>query len=415
MEMLEPYLTWDPAQVALYLLPLVDVDIFDSFIENNVDGSLLPFLTTDHLRELGILNLNQRLRVKQAIKNLIHELYSGDGAPKLADLGRMKNLNIDSNYVSIEAMNLCLKLLQSLPQPATTKDVKKLEDHFRKLKADLGPVVRLANEVKPLPVPTLDPGHLKSLPTLTAGSNGSVSALPSPDHESDSGASTLNLALPNLLHRQPSINERHEYLDNSNMPKLQRAQSGSSYSQALPSPSQSNRWSTASVLSTGVGKITDMKQNAPSRVTPKLRLVDSAQGDSNPTSPNGLHTVTFRQPLRSKQSSALLATSHSTSGQKDVQPLQAFKASSEDTGLRLLQSAIRKNNIPKENWSKYALVICYDDKERIVKLTEKPVSIFKDLQEQGKNPTIMLRELNLSAEDPNAEDSGEEAIPGGML
>lgn len=412
--MLESYLTWDPAQVALYLLPLVDADLFDAFIENNVDGSLLPFLTTEHLRELGIEKLNQRLRVKQAIKNLIHELYNGDSVPKLADLNRMINVNIDSNYVSIEALNLCLKLLHTMPQPATTKDVKKLEEHFRKLKADLGPVVRLANEAKPLPVPTLDPGHSKSLPTLTTGSNGSTSALPSPDRESDSGTSTLNLQLQNVL-RQLPMNDRHEFLDNSNMPKLQRALSNSSYSQALPSPSHSNRWSTASVLSTGVGKLTEMKQNTNSRAVPKLRLVEPSPGDSNPTSPNGLHTVTFRQPLKSKQSSALLGSSHSSTGQKEIQPLQAFKASSDDTGLRLLQSAIRKNNIPKENWSKYALVICYDDKERIVKLTEKPVSIFKDLQEQGKNPTIMLRELNLSAGDPNAEDSGDEAIPGGML
>lgn len=410
--MLEPYLTWDPAQVALYLLPLVESQIVDSFIENNIDGSLLPFLTTEHLRELGIANLSQRLRVKQAISNLIHDLFNEEDIAKDPDLTRLKSINIDTNYVSIEALTVCMKLLLDMPQPATTKEVKKLEGHFRKLKADLGPVVKLANEVKPLPVPTLDPGHLKSLPSVNSNITLSASALPSPDKESDAGT-IQGVQSPQTL-RRTTTNERREQLDSSAAPRLQRAHSTNHYAPSLPSPSQSNRWSTASVLSTGVGKLADMKHAAPIRYASKPQLIDASPVSSGPTSPSGLQTMTVKQPpLRSKQSSTLITSSHTTSSH---QPLQSLKASSEDTGLRLLQSAIRKNNIPKEKWSNYALVICYEDKERIVKLTEKPVSIFKELQEQGKNPTIMLRELVLpAADDPEDEDTYEGDIPGGML
>lgn len=412
--MQEPYQTWDPAQVALYLLPLVEGNIVDTFIENNIDGSLLPFLTTEHLLELGILQLSQRLRVKHEITKLIHEQYGEDTIGKANDLNRLKNIDIDSNYVSIEALNLCMKLLHEMPQPATTKEVKKLEEHFRKLRADLGPVVRLANEAKPLPVPTLDPGPSKSLPTHNTSFPISSTPILPHNHESESGASTLNFPQAPLLVRRASTNDRQDHSDHGLAPKPQIVRSRANHTQPVSSPSNSNRWSTASILSTGVGRLAEMKQATAARVVAKPRLVEASpiESDSAGNSPNGLHTVTFRHPLKSKPSMNLISTTHSTSGHKDIQPLQTFKASSEDTGLRLLQNAIRKNNIPRENWSKYALVICYDDKERIVKLTEKPVSIFKELQEQGKNPTIMLREL--VTDDPENGVGGED-IPGGMF
>lgn len=410
------YLTWDPAQVALYILPLVDDNIVESFIENNIDGLLLPFLTSEHLQELGITQLRQRLQVKHAISSLIYDLYSPESITKNSELGRLSNVNTDSNFVSIEALNLCIKLLQDMPQPATTKEVKKLEEHFRKFKADLAPVVRLANELKPLPVPTLDPGPSKTLPTLAAGLSGSSSAFTSPDRESDSGTSTVNFQLSPGLYQRSSPIDHPENIDSCHAPKLQIAQSKTSYHQPLSSPSQSNRCSTASVLSTRVSKIAETRQTPKSRPSQNPRLMEASPIETDPASPNGLHTVSFKQQLKGKGTSSLITTANTSLGYKEMQPLQTFKASSDDTGLRLLQNAIRKNNIPRENWSKYALVICYDDKERIVKLNEKPVSIFKDLQEQGKNPTIMLRELVLpSNDDSNSDNDGNEDVPGGML
>lgn len=77
---------------------------------------------------------------------------------------------------------------------------------------------------------------------------------------------------------------------------------------------------------------------------------------------------------------------------------------------------MRRHHIPREKWSKYVLVICYGDKERILKLTEKPVLVFKELQGHEKNPTIMLRELAVTNTKEQYEDSriGDE-IPGGTL
>lgn len=79
---------------------------------------------------------------------------------------------------------------------------------------------------------------------------------------------------------------------------------------------------------------------------------------------------------------------------------------------------MKRHHIPRNHWSKYVLVICYGDKERILKLTEKPVIVFKELQEHGKNPAIMLREL--APAEPDGSDKYEDSriqdeIPGGTL
>lgn len=79
---------------------------------------------------------------------------------------------------------------------------------------------------------------------------------------------------------------------------------------------------------------------------------------------------------------------------------------------------MKRHHIPRDDWLKYVLVICYGDKERILKLQEKPVVVFKELQELGKHPAIMLRQLATSEDDDDQlyEDSriGDD-IPGGTL
>lgn len=102
-----------------------------------------------------------------------------------------------------------------------------------------------------------------------------------------------------------------------------------------------------------------------------------------------------------------------------TEPLKQLRASSDDSCLKILQQAMKRHHIPRDDWSKYVLVICYGDKERILKLAEKPVIIFKELQELGKHPAIMLRQLAATKEkeeDVLYEDLriGDD-IPGGTL
>lgn len=407
----ESFLQWDAAQVLSYLRPEVGDDISSEFIENNIDGSLLPFLTTDHLKELGVVQLSARLRAKKAINELIASHYSRNPPTLASDPEfRLTSININSNYVSMEALTLSLLILRDMAKSSkihsthTQEQYKKLNENFNKLKTDLNPVLRLVKESKPLPTPTLDPGIPQSLPTYlfnsvysanstgtdaesilpTSGSSNTIATLGTP---TSTTAPTVTIAaapiLPNLA---PNLVSR------------------------APASPTSKRFSSGSVLSMGVGKLADIKP--PSRLFPKPRLVESK------SLPSGLGTEApehAKPTLKSKPSSASVAQA-----QPPLQPLKQLKASLDDTCLKILQQAMKRHHIPRDNWSKYVLVVCYGDKERILKLTEKPVIVFKELQEHGKNPAIMLRELATSTEEKSEEEIYEDSrigsdIPGGTL
>lgn len=174
----------------------------------------------------------------------------------------------------------------------------------------------------------------------------------------------------------------------------------------------------------------DRQQNA-SGIRPRLV--------QNPSS-NSMHTVTSPGGIPPQSASAVATAAINGHGSGYIpqvstppnqlghhhnpgtEPLKQLRASTDDSCLKILQQAMKRHHIPREDWSRYVLVICYGDKERILKLAEKPVVIFKELLELGKHPAIMLRQLA----DSSTDDSGPESamyndarigteIPGGTL
>lgn len=434
----DSFLLWDPAQVSFYLGAEVGADISSTFIENNIDGSLLPFLTTEHLRELGILALSARLRVKRLINDLISSQFAQTLPASMADPEyRLNAVNINSNFVSMEALTLCLVLLHEMhkatePQPDESLDIRRLNDNFKKLKTDLNPVIRLMKETKPLPTPTLDPGIPAALPTYSLNSIYSTNSWLTSEHDSNqaSGA-TLTPAtvttpgsttapglglVPNASPKYPPLGAIPKSTSNSS---IQR--------QSVSSPTHSHRFSSGSVLSMGVGKVAEVKTTAQLRFLAKPRLIDPrpspTPSDHEEAEHPGLKQQGSSQSVHTLKTKPSLNTVASSAGsvfqqQQGTQPLKQLKASKEDTCLKVLQQAMKRHHIPREKWSKYVLVICYGDKERILKLTEKPVVVFKELMEHGKNPAIMLRELAGSQSETanNYEDSRiSDDIPGGTL
>lgn len=448
----ENILEWDPAQVAHHFLSELGEDLRSTFIDHNIDGSLLPFLTTGHLREVGIDLLASRLKLKKKINELLASQYTANGSKSLQDNSLHLNaIDINSNYVSMEALSLCLSLLRDLSQTSRrisgdSMDMKKLNENFKKLRTDLNPVIRLVKDSKPLPTPTLDPGLTASLPTQSVNSIlSSHSWLASESESGQTPTTATTLVIPGSSPSKMGFSPQNAGLSPANIPSPNGSISaGSIQSQAnlapkvnsssssgkqklVTSPTQSHRFSLGSVLSVGVGKITDMKMASSSRFPSKPRLIDAKTPSA---SLEDLHDTSSYKPIqdplsakrpvvsRNKLSSSLVTSSTppAQSGQSN-QPLKQLKASSDDTCLKVLQHAMKRHHIPREKWSKYVLVVCYGDKERILKLTEKPVLIFKELQEHGQNPTIMLRERASTLDnDPGYEDSriGDD-IPGGTL
>lgn len=227
----DSFLQWDPAQVSNFIASSIDKNIGPLFLNNNLDGLLLPYITTDHLRELGIEKLSVRLQVKKCIADLVYQhcqLSSSTDNSKgniNADSGTNNNskavehvqpyASINNNFLHVESLSLALSLLRETfskmsaeqqqvqqyqlqqqqliqqqqlqqiqqiqqqqlelsnpPSPSQQQlDLKKLNENFNKLKSDLIPAIRLIKESKPLPTPTLDPGsttlHALESPTFS--------------------------------------------------------------------------------------------------------------------------------------------------------------------------------------------------------------------------------------------------------
>lgn len=539
----ESFLQWDPAQVSNYigsLLPEDQVLASSKFLDQNIEGSLLPFITTQHLKELGINNLSTRLQIKKSITELITNHYNKYPPSSLSDPEyKLNNVNINNNYVSLESLTLSTVLIKDMFKKLTHSvqqqqqasidsspvlpsqqqiDIRKLNDNFTKLKTDLIPVIRLLKDSKPLPTPTLDPGPASNLnvgsPTYSVLSTQSNNSLePIQDAPNASHLSVNNNS--NINNINNSNNSKHD-ITRSNSVSTTQAFSNSnggtlnqqpaSRASGLPSPTYSHRFSLGSLLSMGTGKIIQqsisksdsMHANSISQRNfsrPKLiesKSATSATGiqgfqhnhnmvndedinaltnsvynnENNSTntdhltvsqpsnrpilklghslsstntisntgtlsSPDAKHNHASVPQLHNHLSQPHLNQHHQQSQQSQPhtqappsnEPLKQLRASSEDSCRKILTQAMKRHHIPEHDWSKYVLVICYGDKERILKLEERPVIIFKELQELGKHPAIMLRMLANMNDNDDDNDNEElyndsrigDDIPGGTL
>ncbi|KAL6452944.1 STE50 Protein STE50 [Candida maltosa Xu316] len=480
----DSFLQWDAAQVSTYINSILPNDqrrIGNVFLDNNVDGSLLPFITTEHLKEIGIISLQTRLVIKKGISDLISGHFHKNPPKSMNDPEyKLNHININSNYLQEQKSIIAA----SSPLSPTHDEMRRLNDNFTKLKTDLIPIIRLLKDSKPLPTPTLDPGPAGNLESPSYFSSHHTYDYDSSDkHLSRSGSGNANGTNGN---------------GNSN----------SRSSTSMPSPA-SNRFSSGSILSMGTGKIISQsipkysenkmandfklqkvsvprsgsnksiesndRQSTPSTLRPRLVENTSASsmhtvgspimnqtphsngmpnGHSNGYAPQVVATppqqqsqYQYQQAMHSQQSqqqqqhqqqqqqqqsqSQLQSQQQSSQPQPQQQthqhnpgsePLKQLRASTDDSCLKILQQAMKRHHIPRDDWSRYVLVICYGDKERILKLAEKPVVIFKELQELGKHPAIMLRQLaDATTTEPDKQSQiyddariGTE-IPGGTL
>lgn len=414
----ELFLQWDPAQVSSYVasvLPEEHSNVASTFILHNIDGLLLPFITTNHLKELGISALSHRLLIKKSITSLITTHYQNNPPQSLNDPEyKLTNININNNYVSLESLTLSTVIMKDLfrklshsiydspMSPQHNIDIQRLNENFTKLKTDLIPVIRLLKDLKPLPTPTLDPGP--------------AAKVNSPTYSVQSVPSTVDPVADN-----PRID-------------LSRSNSVSTTKPSVPSPTFSNRYSSGSLLLMGTGKVVSqtIKPEKPELVHKTLgrvrpRLVESKSSSAalgSMVTDEDYSTLTAdKPPLNSRGSLSSTHTVETISPKQGLapvpgsEPLKQLRASSDDSCRKILTQAMKRHRIPEHDWSKYVLVICYGDKERILKLDERPVIIFKELQELGKHPAIMLRQLAAMTEtDEDHYDSriGDD-IPGGTL
>ncbi|QSL66095.1 hypothetical protein MERGE_000470 [Pneumocystis wakefieldiae] len=77
---------------------------------------------------------------------------------------------------------------------------------------------------------------------------------------------------------------------------------------------------------------------------------------------------------------------------KSIEMFKSFRIKLNDSCRKVLLSALKEYKISSD-WKEYALVLCYDNKERYIELNEKPLLLFQELQKDEKNPVFMLKQI----------------------
>lgn len=145
-------------------------------------------------------------------------------------------------------------------------------------------------------------------------------------------------------------------------------------------------------------------QNTPQIKSPKR------QSHRMPSSPSTDLQTSRPSPIRQRSN----PTTYTPSTPSD-DTLKQLRAKTEDPCFKILQAAMKSHKLDRSEWRKYVLVICYGgDKERVLRYDEKPVLVFKELNELGLSPSIMLRQVedNDFTDIVNYEDY---ETPGGRL
>ena len=310
--------------------------------------------------------------------------------------------------------------------------LQKMADDYRRLRDELLPVFRMAkNSSQPLPY------HPNSHSPDLQNQEDTLAPMMQQPTEKTSGLgrkwSTRKLHWPgntpkssSPTHLQQTIPEVKGVTENSNLDPSAAALAASSHltasisgdhppstspSQAnIPSPTSPSTYANEPTLSArawngrerdaqtpSTGRSINPHQDGPgfphNGYSSSSSTLVTDRNLSNPTPTSS--TSRIRQlPLRdaqvdpdAPQPSSIPTRANET---PSVEIFKSFRVSMEDPCHKVLPAALKKYNI-NADWRQYALYIVFGDQERCLGMEEKPLILFKQLDNEGRKPMFMLR------------------------
>lgn len=401
-------------------------DYSTMFRDHNVSGDVLPHLTHIDLEEMGIKSIGHRLRMIKAIRELGEFCERNDAKttsfinggsdkrfePKVADPVSRSEL-IHSLAIRDERMALA------------ETEVKKLIEGYGRLREDLMPIFRQAKESKPLPTPeVMAMANMNSSGTggpMTSSLGSSINNHSGSSSSPTSGfnqtpfwgsPSTTNGQLPHqhplisLSSHVSSTNNINTNTNNINNTSTNNNPSG--FNLIFP-PGQSQ-----SSLNNSSGSFKRSKLAAAAS-TGSLRSPTNSNSDWHDQTSRLLNKKPSQLGLASSAASLSTLSTVNTSlssspspspstGSSLAEAFKSFRIKEEDPCYKVLPAALRKYRVNADPRN-YVLVVCYDDQERLLGPEEKPLLVFKELQDAGRKPVFMLRMLT----------SQGVSTPGGVL
>lgn len=306
--------------------------------------------TRQWLNRLGLGQYGQQFsshNVRGDVLPLLdHEALSEIGVQSIGHRIRILKA-IGSNWKEMDSRDMLQKISMMEGQ------LQKVTEKCEKLRTDMMPVFRMVKENEPLP----------SL--QKNGSSTSITTIgdqPLPD--------MLSASQPNL--------------------SLQKAHS---ISLASPGIGKSKRYSAIPAFSTA---------KSPNQGLPPLPFgrAPSTEDHRQLRKTGGVTLLTEELSQRPPNSKVSMSTAY--------EPYKSFRVGMDDPCHKVLPVVMRHNGIVADS-HEYRLVVQYGDHERTVADHEKPLHVYKELQDAGKRPVFMLRHA------VNGVGQSASSTPGGVL
>lgn len=441
-------LSWRNDQVLLWLKNSNQPDdILDIFRVHNITGLTLPMLNSEELKEMGISNLRQRLQLLNDISTLIIEknphlntINLNNEHPLLNELqtivlstNLVKNISkgiveeSSSQLVDMFAKKGEMNDKENSENSFHNKEYKSLLTKINKLREEMLPILKDIHDKKPLPAPTPNPNisSFSNHNNNNINNNITHSGMASPSRtmfvsnrksSSDTLASTFS---PERVH-SPINSPINSPIPTSNS-SSQINLSHKSPPLPLPLPQQEQQQQQQQESVSSAAPITLSHKNSIHRTHSQHKSQNNLSKSSNtiPTSRSFQRLSTQNQtshdtvvPSISSQQQQIQKTSNNSASSDTLKQL---RAKTEDPCYKILQAAMRSHKLDKSAWRNYVLIICYGgDKERVLRYDEKPVVVFKELNELGLSPSMMLRQVE-ETDDTGYGNYEDYETPGGRL
>ena len=303
-------------------------------------------------------------------------------------------------------------------------ELRRANDEFQRLNAELKPVFQMVKNSKPLPYhpPGASPNDIEHHDNLTSP------ALSQGQPEKSGSSLSRKFSTKRLFlnstsksssptHISSSIPEVRSTNENSNLDPSAAAVTATGYLGAtinggpptstspntvtIPSPTSPNTYANQPTLHSRAypGQVP-----TPNTARPYLppsyddtrepymsgsTMVDSDREKSNATPTFTNNARQQRQREREEVQSSNQSVRNAGEA-PSVEIFKSFRVSMEDPCWKVLPAALKKYQI-NADWRQYALYIVYGDQERCLGLEEKPLILFKQLDREGKKPMFMLR------------------------
>ncbi|KAJ2899040.1 protein kinase regulator ste50 (SAM domain-containing protein) [Zalerion maritima] len=383
----------------------------EAFIENEIVGEALIALQHEDLKQMGIASVGHRLTILKSV----YDFKKAQDIPMESDHYVPLTADAEAQYATAtlkDIKHLVEQLrLRDERMSLVEQDLRRVTEEFRRLREDVLPVIRMAKEQQPLP-------NVNSQQSYGYESIVSPPA-PTPPSSQTGGGLNRALSMKRIVVGQPPKSQSPTHLQ-------------SQYERSMEQTLDPSNAAERAVLSSS--HLAAMNGGSHSAQSPGY-----SPNIPSPTSPPSLQGTTLQSRSYRSDLTQPPSSSRSTFPENDhvygrgdnktpaprrgqtpapdtpnpsnasVEIFKSFRVSMDDPCYKVLPAALKKYQI-NAPWDQYALYIVYGDQERCLRLDEKPLILFKQLDKEGKKPMFMLRKTNNVQVDLGTEQPGSAGL-----